>query len=117
LRAQESLKFDDERSGALGADRLPRRGILAADLFLDRVERGDARKNGVSDGGARLRGGGDDLAPGVRPACGQPQRGAACAVWPREPMIACISIDLQNAVEAFEDAFGMSAARAMLDFR
>ena len=28
LRAQESLKFDDERSGALGADRLPRRGIL-----------------------------------------------------------------------------------------
>ena len=33
-------------------------------------------------------------------------------------MIARISIDLQNAVEAFEDAFGMSAAtsgRVMID--
>ena len=43
------------------------------------------------------------------PACGQPQRRAALTLESCEPVIALVSIDLKDAVEAVEDMLGMFA--------
>ncbi|MGX1011796.1 hypothetical protein AB7M69_006153 [Bradyrhizobium japonicum] len=50
--------------------------------------------------------GGDGNIPAYS-ACGQPQRHAAFALGPCEPMIALVSVDLKDAVEALEDALSM----------
>jgi hypothetical protein len=85
-------------------------GGTAPNLLLDRVETGNALQDLVADGRASFRNCLDDFAPAVAPTIGEPQRRAAPAVGPLQPIVAGKAIDLQYAVKADEHLFGMPAA-------
>ena len=76
---------------------------------LDPVEFCDPREDGVRHRRAGLRRRLDDLSPPVAPAERQRQGRAALALGPRQPAIAAVAIDLQDALEAVEETLGMLA--------
>ena len=105
LEADKGFELGDQGFGALLADGAASVGGGTTDLLLNRVETGDALQDLIADGRAGVRNGLDHFAPAVAPAIGEPQRRAALAVSPLQPIVAGKAVDLQHAVKTCEHLF------------
>src|SRR5690606_40159 len=85
-------------------------GREAADLLLDGIEAGNPLEDFIGNRRTVLRRCLDDLASGMAPAMGKQQRRTALSLGSGKPVVSCITVDLQHAIEAFQDCLGMNAA-------
>lgn len=107
LRLEPFAKGRHQRCGAGLTGREALTGGDAADIGLDNVEFGDAAQAFGGDIGAVAVEDLLQLAPCMRPAMRHPNGGAALARGFGQAVVAGIAIDLQDAVEARQEGFGI----------
>ncbi|CUH21718.1 hypothetical protein JSE7799_00573 [Jannaschia seosinensis] len=112
LLLQPFAKGGDKRRRSCLPSREPLTGSHAADLSLDLVELGNAAQAFGRDLGAVAIEHFLQLAPGVRPAIRHADRLTAFAGGARQAVVACVSVDLQDAVEAGQELLRVLPAPA-----
>lgn len=99
----------DQRNGMLAASGLAFVRGTTTDLVLDAIDAGDLLEPILGDGGGLALGDFVELTAGMRPAIGELDR-ATVAFGAGQPVVAGVTVNLQDAAEAFEEALGMLAA-------
>lgn len=109
LMGQPETEVGDQRGGLRLACGKTFFGRTTSDAGFDLVDLGDAAQAFGGNLGAVLLIDVVQLAPGMRPAIGELQRRATHALWFGQCVIAGISVNLQDAVEAGQNVHRMAA--------
>ena len=106
---QPIVEADEDRGGAVLPDSQSGFGVTAADLGLDGVELADEGHALLGNWRGSGAGDLDQLAAGMGPAIGKLDA-RTDPVGCDQAVVSCIAVDLEDAAEALQDAFGMLPA-------